>query len=47
VARKAIDGLEHDRRTVIPGTFNKFNAVSGRHTPRGLFLSLARRYWPS
>jgi short-subunit dehydrogenase len=46
VAREAIDGLEQDRRTVIPGTLNKFNAVSGRHTPRGVFLPLARRFWP-
>jgi short-subunit dehydrogenase len=47
VAREAIDGLEQGRRSVVPGVFNKFNAVSGRYTPRGLFLPLARRFWPT
>lgn len=46
VAREAIDGLEQGHRTVIPGILNKVNAVSGRHTPRGMFLPLARRFWP-
>jgi short-subunit dehydrogenase len=46
VAREAIDGLENGRRTVIPGALNKVNAVSGRHTPRGVFMPLARRFWP-
>ena len=46
VAREAIDGLEEGHRTVIPGALNKFNAVSGRHTPRGMFLAFARRFWP-
>lgn len=47
VAREAIDGLENGRRSVVPGAMNKFNAVSGRYTPRGMFLPLARRFWPS
>jgi short-subunit dehydrogenase len=47
VARDAIDGLEHDRRTVIPGALNKFNAVSGKHTPRSVFMPFARRFWPT
>jgi uncharacterized protein len=47
VAREAIDGLENGRRTVIPGALNKVNAVSGRHAPRGVFLPLARRFWPT
>jgi short-subunit dehydrogenase len=47
VAREAIDGLEQGRRTVIPGVLNKVNAVSGRHTPRAVFLPLARRFWPT
>jgi len=46
VAREAIDGLEHGRRSVVPGALNKVNAVSGRYTPRGVFLPLARRFWP-
>lgn len=46
VAREAIDGLEGGRRTVIPGALNKVNAVSGRHAPRALFMSYARRFWP-
>jgi short-subunit dehydrogenase len=47
VARKALDALENGRRSVVPGAFNKVNAVSGRYTPRRVFLPLARRFWPS
>ena len=47
VAREAIDALEEGRRSIVPGALNKFNAVSGRYTPRGAFLPLARRFWPS
>jgi len=47
VAREAIDGLEEGRRTVIPGAMNMVNAVVGRHAPRGVFLPLARRFWPT
>ena len=47
VAREAIDGLEHGRVSVVPGGFNKVNAVSGRYAPRRMFLPLARRFWPS
>ncbi|HEX5474539.1 MAG TPA: SDR family NAD(P)-dependent oxidoreductase [Vicinamibacterales bacterium] len=46
VAREAIDGLERGRRTVIPGAANALNAMLGRYTPRGVFLSYARRFWP-
>jgi short-subunit dehydrogenase len=47
VAKVAIDALEHGRRSVVPGAFNKVNAVSGRYTPRRVFLPLARRFWPT
>jgi short-subunit dehydrogenase len=47
VAREAIDGLEQGRSTVVPGALNKANAVLGRHTPRRVFLPLARRFWPA
>ena len=47
VAREAIDGLEGGRVSVVPGAFNKVNAVSGRYAPRRMFLPLARRFWPS
>jgi uncharacterized protein len=47
VAREAIDGLERGRRMVIPGATNAVGAVLSRHIPRGLFLSLARRFWPA
>lgn len=47
VARLAVDGLERGRRSVVPGFSNKVNAVSGRYTPRGMFLSLMRRFGPS
>ena len=47
VAREAIDGLEDGRLSVVPGAFNKVNAVSGRYTPRRVFVPLARRFWPT
>jgi short-subunit dehydrogenase len=47
VAREAIDGLEQGRLSVVPGAMNKVNAVSGRYTPRRVFLPLARRFWPT
>ena len=47
VAREAIDGLEQGRLSVVPGAFNKVNAVSGRYAPRRMFLPLARRFWPT
>ena len=47
VAREAIDALEQGRRSVVPGSLNKVNAVTGRYTPRGAFLPLARRFWPT
>jgi uncharacterized protein len=47
VAREAIDGLENGRRTVIPGAANSAFAVFGRYAPRPVFLSLARRFWPT
>ena len=47
VAREAIDGLEQARVSVVPGAFNKLNAVSGRYAPRRVFLPLARRFWPT
>jgi uncharacterized protein len=47
VAREAIDALEHGRLSVVPGLFNKVNAVSGRYAPRRVFLPLARRFWPT
>jgi short-subunit dehydrogenase len=47
VAREAIDALEQGRLAVVPGVFNKVNAVSGRYAPRRVFLPLARRFWPT
>jgi uncharacterized protein len=47
VAREAIDALEQGRLSVVPGAFNKVNAVSGRYTPRRVFLPVARRFWPT
>jgi short-subunit dehydrogenase len=47
VAREAIDALERGRRSVVPGAANRMNAMSGRYAPRGLFLALARRFWPT
>jgi uncharacterized protein len=47
VAREAIDAFEQGRLSVVPGALNKVNAVSGRYTPRRVFVPLARRFWPT
>src|SRR3954447_5757755 len=46
VAKAAVDGLEHGRRTVAPGVAAKFATVGGRITPRTMLLPLLRRQYP-
>ncbi len=44
VAREGYDGLMHGRRVVVPGTDNKMAALLPRLLPRGLILSMVRRF---
>src|SRR3954451_24248814 len=46
VAKAAVDGLEHGRRTVAPGVAAKVATVSGRMTPRTFLLPILRRQYP-
>ena len=44
VAREAVDGLDKNKRVVIPGLLNRAGAVGGQHAPRSLVLPLANRF---
>jgi len=46
VADAAIRGLEAGRRVVVPGAVNRVGAIAGQHSPRGLFLRAAARFYP-
>jgi short-subunit dehydrogenase len=46
VAEAGLHGLETGRRVVIPGAINRLTAVAGSHTPHGLFLRAAARFYP-
>jgi short-subunit dehydrogenase len=45
VARHAVDGAEHDRRVVVPGTLNRATALAGQYSPRSVALPLISRFW--
>jgi uncharacterized protein len=45
IARHALDGAEHDRRVVVPGTLNRVTALAGQHSPRAVALPLISRIW--
>jgi hypothetical protein len=47
VAEAGVAGLESGRRVVIPGLINRIGALTGRHTPRALFLRAAGRFYPA
>jgi short-subunit dehydrogenase len=47
VAEDGVQGLERNRRVVVPGAFNKVGAITGQHAPRGLFLRAAARFYPA
>jgi short-subunit dehydrogenase len=46
VAKAAVHGLEHGKRTVAPGVAAKFATVGGRVMPRTLLLPILRRQYP-
>jgi len=45
IARQAVDGAEHDKRVVVPGTLNRAGAIAGQHSPRAVTLPLLSRFW--
>lgn len=45
-ARQAIDGLDHDRRVVVPGLAMRAATLAGRYTPRSVLLPIMRRFYP-
>lgn len=45
-ARIAIDGLDKNKRVVVPGLVIKGVTASGRLTPRGILLPLMKRFYP-
>jgi uncharacterized protein len=45
IARQAVDGAEHDKRVVVPGTLNRAGALVGQHSPRAVALPLIGRIW--
>jgi uncharacterized protein len=45
IARHAVDGAQHDRRVVVPGTLNRATALAGQHSPRSIALPLISRFW--
>ena len=47
VARQAIEGLEKNRRTVVPGVAIKLVALSSRLTPRSLLLPAMQKFYPA
>jgi short-subunit dehydrogenase len=47
VAEAGVSGLEAGDRVVIPGGINRVGALVGQHTPRGLFLRAAARFYPA
>jgi short-subunit dehydrogenase len=46
VAKAAVKGLEHGKRTVAPGVAAKAATIGGRVTPRTVLLPLLRRQYP-
>jgi short-subunit dehydrogenase len=46
VAKAAVDGLEHGKRTVAPGVAAKFATIAGRLTPRTVLIPTLRRRYP-
>lgn len=46
-ARQAIDGLDANRRVVVPGLVTKALTLGGRHTPRAVLLPALDRFYPA
>jgi short-subunit dehydrogenase len=45
VAAAAIEGVENDKRVVVPGALNRAQSIVGQHSPRALALPLVQRIW--
>ncbi len=47
VARQAVEGLEANRRVVVPGMAMRLATLSGRYTPRAVLLPVLKRFYPA
>jgi uncharacterized protein len=47
VAKQAIEGLEGNKRVVVPGVAIKAVTLAGRYTPRAVLLPLMKRFYPA
>ena len=45
-ARQAIDGLDRNKRVVVPGLVMRATTVAGRYTPRAVLLPVLKRFYP-
>ena len=45
VAADAVEGVENDKRVVVPGALNRAQSIVGQHSPRALALPLVQRIW--
>ena len=46
VAEAGLEGLEHNRRVVVPGLANRVGAVAGTHSPHAVLLRAMNRFYP-
>lgn len=46
-ARRAVEGLDKNRRVVVPGLVTKAMTLGGRHTPRAVLLPALDRFYPA
>jgi short-subunit dehydrogenase len=45
IAREAVQGADHDKRVVVPGTLNRAQALVTQHSPRAVVLPIIGRIW--
>jgi uncharacterized protein len=45
IARDAVQGADHDKRVVVPGTLNRAQSIVSQHAPRALALPIIGRIW--
>lgn len=45
-AEAGVAALEHNRRVVVPGVFNRVGAIAGTHSPHSLMLRAMHRFYP-
>jgi len=45
-AEAGVAGLEHNRRVVVPGVFNRLGAIAGTYSPHSVMLRAMDRFYP-